>query len=179
MNCLLCNRRIAVKLTIRDLLWPGRLSPPVICQDCRQHFVSLDQLKCCPACCRPQDTGQLCPDCCCWRKKYPWKLTHQALYRYNATMKEFMHQYKFNGDYRLRTVFATELTATIRQLHAEVVVPIPVTQETMATRGFNQVTGLVEGVSLASCLRNRAAKKTAQSHKSRRDRLQTPSALCA
>ena len=82
-----------------------------------------------------------------------------------------MHQYKFAGDYRLRAVFAAEFTAAIRQKRAEVVVPIPVTQ---ATRGFNQVTGLLDGVKLTPCLQHRTLEKTAQSHKSRRERLQTP-----
>ena len=128
----------------------------------------------CPACCRLQETSQLCPECRCWRQMYSWKLTHQALYCYNTAMKEFMHQYKFAGDYRLRAVFAPEFTATIRQKRAEVVVPIPVTQSTMATRGFNQVTGLLDGVKLTPCLQHRTLEKTAQSHKSRRERLQTP-----
>lgn len=174
MNCQLCNRRIAVKLTLRDLLWPGRLPPATVCPNCRQQFVALDYVNCCPACCRPQETDQLCPDCCSWRQKYPWQLTHRALYRYNGAMKEFMHRYKFAGDYRLRTVFAAEFTAAVRQLTAAVVVPIPVTQATMATRGFNQVTALLDGVDWTPCLQNRAVKKTAQSQKHRQERLQTP-----
>ena len=174
MNCLLCNGPVAAKLTIRELIWPGRLAVPVVCPKCRQQFMPLEGEQHCPACCRLQETSQLCPECRCWRQMYSWKLTHQALYCYNTAMKEFMHQYKFAGDYRLRAVFAPEFTAAIRQKRAEVVVPIPVTQSTMATRGFNQVTGLLDGVKLMSCLQHRTLEKTAQSHKSRRERLQTP-----
>lgn len=174
MNCLLCNGPVAAKLTIRELIWPGRLAVPVVCPKCRQQFMSLEGEQHCPACCRLQETSQLCPECRCWSQMYSWKLTHQALYCYNTAMKEFMHQYKFAGDYRLRAVFAPEFTAAIRQKRAEVVVPIPVTQSTMATRGFNQVTGLLDGVKLTPCLQHRTLEKTAQSHKSRRERLQTP-----
>ena len=174
MNCLLCNGPVAAKLTIRELIWPGRLVMPVVCPKCRQQFVPLEGEQRCPACCRLKDTSQLCPECRCWRQMYSWKLTHQALYCYNTAMKEFMHQYKFAGDYRLRAVFAAEFTAAIRQKRAEVVVPIPVTQATMATRGFNQVTGLLGGVKLTPCFQHRTLEKTAQSHKSRRERLQTP-----
>ncbi len=85
-----------------------------------------------------------------------------------------MYRYKFAGDYRLWTVFAAEFTAAVRQLTAAVVVPIPVTQATMATRGFNQVTALLDGVDWTPCLQNRAVKKVAQSQKHRQERLQTP-----
>ena len=87
---------------------------------------------------------------------------------------EYMQRYKFLGDYRLRQVFTVELQQRIRQLQADLVVPIPVTTTTMATRGFNQVQGLIGDVTVAPLLRHRAVDKTAQSHKSRQQRLQTP-----
>lgn len=174
MNCLLCNRRIATKLTIRDLLWPGQLSLPVVCAECRQKFIPLDNTACCPVCARPQRTQQICADCLFWREHYPWQLTHRALYSYNAAMKEFMHRYKFSGDYRLRAAFAPEFTIAVRKMRAEIIVPIPVTRTTMQSRGFNQVTGLLNGLTLLPSLQNQAAQKTAQSQKSRQERLRTP-----
>lgn len=82
-----------------------------------------------------------------------------------------MHRYKFMGDYRLRSVFSNELVSEIKTIPADLVVPIPVTTQTMATRGFNQVVALVEGIHLDKCLRAKKRTKIAQSSKSRQARL--------
>ena len=87
-------------------------------------------------------------------------------------MKEWMHRYKFDGDYLLRRVFCGELTAAALQLGADCIVPVPVTATTMATRGFNQVTGLLN-CRLSPLLVTISREKQAQSTKNRQERLAT------
>ncbi|MDD7692991.1 MAG: ComF family protein [Limosilactobacillus sp.] len=174
MNCLLCNARLPVRLSLGDLLALRPLERPVICEQCRAGFTRIDPARACSGCGRPQEHPHLCRECKQWQRRYGWHLNHQALYTYNDAMKEYMQRYKFLGDYRLRQVFTVELQQRIRQLQADLVVPIPVTTTTMATRGFNQVQGLIGDVTVAPLLRHRAVDKTAQSHKSRQQRLQTP-----
>lgn len=86
-------------------------------------------------------------------------------------MKDYMHRYKFNGDYRLRWVFAAEVRAAVQAASADLIVPVPVTAQTLSSRGFNQVEGLLEGVRLCHCLRAKYQEKAAQSTKNRHQRL--------
>ncbi|MGN1279511.1 MAG: phosphoribosyltransferase family protein, partial [Limosilactobacillus sp.] len=174
MNCLFCNARIPVRLNLSDLLMLHPLEQVPLCDQCRAGFVPIDPQHACPGCGRVQDRPHLCEECTIWQQHYGWHLCHRALYTYNDAMKEYMRRYKFAGDYRLRHVFSSEFQQRVRQMKADLVVPIPVTATTMATRGFNQVQGLLEGLATAPLLRHRAIDKTAQSHKTRRQRLQTP-----
>lgn len=82
-----------------------------------------------------------------------------------------MHRYKFMGDYRLRTVFSSELVTAIGMIVADLVVPIPVTAQTMASRGFNQVVAMVGEGNMDHCLKARERAKAAQSSKNRQERL--------
>ena len=174
MNCQLCHARLPVRLSLRDLVMLRPLTPPTLCERCRARFTRIDPVHACPGCSRPQEHTRLCPECESWQHQYGWHLQHQALYTYNDAMKEYMHRYKFGGDYRLRTVFQAEVQQRIRQLGADLVVPIPVTQTTMAIRGFNQVLGILGDMPVIPVLRHRAVDKVAQSRKTRRQRLQTP-----
>lgn len=186
MNCLLCNARIAVRLTLRDLVTLQPLEQATLCDRCRAVFTPIDPEHACPGCGRPQKDPHLCCECQKWQQQYGWHLRHQALYTYNDAMKEYMHRYKFAGDWRLRHVFCDEFQQRIRQIKADLVVPIPVTATTMATRGFNQVQGLLGDLAVVPVLQHRAADKVAQSQKTRRQRLQTsqpfllrdPAAVC-
>ncbi|MDO4902668.1 MAG: ComF family protein [Limosilactobacillus sp.] len=125
-------------------------------------------------CSRPQPSGEVCGDCQRWQKVYPWKIQHHGLYRYNDAMKAYIQSYKFSGDYRLRHVFAEEMKAEIKKYDVDLVIPIPVTDQTMATRGFNQVRGWLEGVDLDDSLATKMEEKVAQSKKNRQERLKTP-----
>lgn len=82
-----------------------------------------------------------------------------------------MKRYKFSGDYRLRQVFSERIHEQLRKQSA-IIVPVPVGADTMATRGFNQVTGLLESDRYLELLNVRLDKKTIrQSEKNRQDRL--------
>lgn len=171
MQCLLCNRQLRLKLTIRDLLLPTRIVKPLICDDCQQNFTPLTGQTACPGCSRPQEKSVLCTECNEWRSVYPWQLTHHALYRYDDAMKEFMQRYKFAGDYRLRQIFSSEFVSAISKCQVDMVVPIPVTEQTMRTRGFNQVEGLLGNLPVNHLLKCRDKEKVAQSKKNRWERL--------
>lgn len=77
------------------------------------------------------------------------------------------------GDYRLREVFSVEFSRVIKQFDVDLIVPIPVTTETMTTRGFNQVIGLLREVKYYELLQTKNTAKQAQSTKTRKERLAT------
>jgi competence protein ComFC len=177
VKCLICKKALTYRLTIKDLLWPDKISFPVICPQCQQGFAKIGAGRC-PGCGRPQEAAMLCAECQAWQEKYGWHLKHRALYRYNDAMKAFMQQYKFNGDYMMRHVFHDEFVQAIQAAKADRVVPIPVTPTTMKTRGFNQVSGLLTGVKITECLQTRQKSKQAQSKKTRQERLATKQPFC-
>ena len=84
-----------------------------------------------------------------------------------------MQQYKFQGQYHLRAVFQQSLQKVINQMDYDFLVPIPVTNHTMRTRGFNQVTGLIENVQYTELIKHREKQKVTQSKKDRQSRLKT------
>ncbi|WP_223875876.1 ComF family protein [Paucilactobacillus kaifaensis] len=101
-------------------------------------------------------------------------LHNRSLLAYNEATKQFMQQYKFAGDFRLRQVFSDELRHLINDLHADLIIPIPVNEYTWKTRGFNQVVGMLNNINYENLLisKNNNQHKL-QSHKKRYERLFT------
>lgn len=81
----------------------------------------------CPYCQRPGFTTT-CPECEQWQVRAGFILTVRACFGYNEAMKEFMHAYKFVGDYRLRQAFSAPLTKLVQEQGAQMVVPLPYTK---------------------------------------------------
>ena len=170
-SCLLCGRAVAATIDLWTLLNFQPLKVPTLCAACQATFVSISKAKSCPKCGRLQTDSSICFDCVRWASE---TFSNRALYDYNAAMKTFFSEYKFRGDYRLRLAFSAELQQTIRKLKVDLIIPIPVTQQTLAFRGFNQVCGMLEGVKLTDALVYLKQEKTVkQSEKARAERMQT------
>lgn len=172
VNCLLCNRSLTKKLTISEIVFPGPIREQVVCKVCFQKFDRYSSKDVCRGCGR-ENEGELCADCQRWQQQYGWYLSHRPLFHYNQAMKEFMQQYKFQGQYHLRAVFQQSMQTVINQMDYDLLVPIPVTNHTMRTRGFNQVTGLLENIRYTELIKHREKRKVAQSGKDRQSRLKT------
>lgn len=170
-QCLLCNGRLNWRPTFKELFSFVRLQPPLICRHCQGQF---DRWPAggCTMCGRPKQGENLCDECQAWQNKLGWLVPVEACYQYQDAMRDYMYRYKFQGDYRLRFAFRAELTRRAKAL-GDCLVAIPVSAQTMATRGFNQVTGLLE-VETVPALAVKAQAKNRQSAKSRQERLATP-----
>ena len=78
------------------------------------------------------------------------------------------------GDYRLRQVFSHELTTLVCQQNADLIIPIPINQHTWQTRGFNQVTAMLDCRYSVDIIGTKAGNKEVfQSQKGRQQRLRT------
>lgn len=145
-----------------------------VCKHCLDEFQWIKQVVC-PGCGQSQSTNKLCIKCVAWQKQTGFVIKNRALLSYNEAMQNYMKQYKFTGDYRLRRVFSHSMKQLIEQQKVEVVVPIPVEASTWHERGFNQVTGIIDGVNYLEALTTvQQVKSTKQSHKNRQERLATP-----
>ncbi|WP_237376950.1 ComF family protein [Streptococcus zhangguiae] len=86
-------------------------------------------------------------------------------------MADYISRYKFIGDYLLRIIFADKLKQYFKNKVGYCPVPIPISNQRMKERGFNQVTELLSaaGVRFTALLQKEDTKK--QSEKTRKERL--------
>lgn len=169
MMCLLCQQPIHEELNLLQALGVMTLDNAMICAPCRQQFQRITTA--CAGCGRQQVDDTLCHDCRRWQQQGQQLLAHCALYQYNAAMRQYMKAYKFNGDYLLRTVFNHELIQKVHTMAMDVVVPVPVSDETLLRRGFNQTLGLFEGIPYQALLQVTQQQKLHQSQRNRAARL--------
>lgn len=170
-TCLLCHREIAAPLTLWQLINFQPITEQIVCTRCRQAFSAIDPQLGCQSCGRLSNQKK-CSDCERWSSEI--EFSNRACYTYNTAMKAYMSQYKFNGDYRLRTVFQLEIQREIQASKCDVVVPIPLHPDTLAARGFNQVEGLIGELPMLRALTTISATKAQhQSAKNRKQRLTT------
>lgn len=169
MMCLLCQQPIHEELNLLQALGVMTLDNAMICAPCRQQFQRITTA--CAGCGRQQVDDTLCHDCRRWQQQGQQLLAHCALYQYNAAMRQYMKTYKFNGDYLLRTVFNHELIQKVHTMAMDVVVPVPVSDETLLRRGFNQTLGLFEGIPYQALLQVTQQQKLHQSQRNRAARL--------
>lgn len=170
LGCVWCGRSFSPPLTVA-MIWQWRPLPrPALCPACRERLTPIGS-RYCPQCGRQQATSEVCRDC----RRWPDNLRNRALYCYDAGMKAYMQQYKFQGDYRLRLGLQAALSTALKRENYEVLVPIPIDQRTWQTRGFNQVTGWLTGQPFQQVLAVTATHKDRpQSAKTRQERLLTP-----
>lgn len=171
-NCKICQNEFSQKLTLAFIVSFKPYEKQQICQNCREQFEVIQAGKACEGCGRNQESQKCCADCKKWRLIYPGcDFQNQALFVYNDFMKEIIKNYKFNGDYRLRTVFQTAIQKKIETINFDYLVVIPVDSKTMNNRGFNQVCGLLT-IKHSHFLKRNDTVKEKQSHKNRHQRLE-------
>lgn len=169
---MICSQQIKQLFSLKQILAFEVMPPLIICYECRESFGKING-HVCSGCGRILNKDGLCDDCIRWQNKFGYILHNQALFEYDSTMKKFMKQYKFNGDYRLRSVFKTEMKLAIKMINFDLVVPIPITHSTASQRGFNQVEGIIEDCEYTQLLRTIETDKVEpQSHKTRQERLE-------
>lgn len=171
-KCLWCQQNIAYKISLHFILSWESLHKSLLCQQCQKKFLKINLKKACLGCGRELDGSNLCLDCQKWRQINQSDFRNTAIYNYNDAMREFMKQYKFKGDYRLRRMFQADIKDALQNFDG-LIIPIPVSITTLQQRGFNQVLGLLEGLSVLDALEVKDIKKSRQSMKNRHNRLRT------
>lgn len=174
--CLFCGKRIKNSLTISFLFSFQEREEEYICSECFSKFERIDPKNTCPGCSRAQLGCESCSDCQLWAKKYPnFSLNHRALFSYNEIAKDYMDQFKFQGDLVFSHLFKKEIKAFLAPYTEEYdLQPIPISQESMAKRGFNQVKVILDqqGIPYKDWLAH-LGKGPRQSSKNRKERLES------
>ncbi|TFJ93298.1 ComF family protein [Lentibacillus salicampi] len=175
MHCLWCDADMIPELSWKTIFWLSR--PTYLCPPCAEQLTILKGKRC-GKCSRESDE-EVCPDCRWWAADAAWDdplVRNYAVFSYNDAMKEMIAKWKYRGDYCLGKVFEGAYQTAFKQAFSflsreAVAVPIPLSDERMHERGFNQAKMLADFLPLKTwdiLTRNHSEK---QSKKTRRQRV--------
>lgn len=138
------------------------------CQICSRPFILLDEKF---------RHGDLCHDCKRWEDDSEWQGfldKNISLFLYNDFLKEVLGKFKFRGDYALVKVFAEIMKDKLTKMAPDLFVPIPLSDERLYERGFNQSEALLaeSGFAPSGIITRIHSEK--QSKKSRSERIHLP-----
>lgn len=177
-RCLFCDEEMKDVLTWRSLLL--KVEVKVICEECESRLEVISG-ETCSMCSRELDekfrAGDRCLDCVRWEKDEKWKghLTQNiSLFHYNEFLKDIIAKYKYRGDYALAEAFVPFLRERMKDLRFDIVTVIPLSEERLKERGFNQAQALTDllGLETMEILTRLHTEK--QSKKSREERISLP-----
>ena len=174
MKCLHCSQPIVTLPSLRELFLFRPDTGARLCAACLDRFGKIDTRQACQGCCKPNQSI-LCEDCQAWRARYPqYDFKHTALFNYDLEMREWFRSYKFQGNYALRFSFAQNIARALKNKKKWLIIPIPLSADRLAERGFNQVEALLAAaeVPYADCLQRSEGGKP-QAQKDRAQRLAT------
>ncbi len=179
--CLLCHEMIVPTVSWLSLFSPEKEQH--ICPICLGKLEKITG-ECCQICSRPfihMDAeyrhGDLCNDCVRWEDDPEWSgflEKNISIFQYNDFLKDVIARYKFRGDYAIAKAFSDEIKAVLAKRNGDLLVPIPLSEERLYERGFNQAEALIaaSGFTPAQLLSRIHSEK--QSKKSRLERIHVP-----
>ncbi|NLM65807.1 MAG: ComF family protein [Enterococcus sp.] len=172
MKCLWCQNQVTRNLLMQEILFPWLITES-LCSTCRNLFEKTPA-DVCPHCCK---VGQatICEECLVWQAKYPGlTINHHSFFLYNEAFSQWIYQYKFLGDYRLRQTFRLELKKYFKHKRDVIICPIPLSVERYAERGFNQTQAMLEAANITyTSLLKKKSDTLPQAQKNRQQRLST------
>ncbi|MCF1684327.1 ComF family protein [Tetragenococcus halophilus] len=178
MRCSYCQQEIIRNLTVKELLFPFSIRSQR-CYLCQEKF---EQIKrpACPTCSKTGHTS-MCDECQQWQQNYPYyDFCHQALFSYDEAFKEWIYQYKFLGDFRLRKTFVPEIQNYFSHKKDWIVCSVPLSETRFSQRGFNQVEAFLQAAGIKTQkLLVKKINNAPQSEKSRQERLAAPQVFSA
>lgn len=172
--CLACGGQ-----SVRRYSWQSLFGKQgeVLCTSCQSKLHPLTQ----PGCRRCSRTladlpetfiqDDYCYDCVRWEKQGSALEKNHSLYTYNEYMKELLALFKYRGDYAIVDCFAEKLRVVLSGIEADYVVPIPLSQERLYERRFNQSEALIRAVGLLPTHLLTRTHSEKQSKKTRKHRI--------
>lgn len=176
--CLWCNQTLE-----ESLYWTTFIrgsSSGDICEECHRRL-ALIKGNVCKKCHRPSEVS-LCSDCQKWEVLFDGEdplISNKSTFQYNEFIKEVIAKWKYRGDYQLINLFTSAIQKTVNhslqeQLSESLLVPIPLSEERLKVRGFNQSLAIAKRMTkhqsqICSLLERTHTEK--QSQKTRRQRV--------
>ncbi|MEH7010022.1 ComF family protein [Neobacillus niacini] len=180
-QCLICHEIIQPLMGWRAIF--SEEKELIICPTCEGKFEKIQGEKCriCSRSFQFLDErfrhGDLCHDCERWEEDPEWKGyldSNHSIFIYNDFFKEVMAKFKYRGDYVLAKIFVQSIKEFLRKTTPDFLVPIPLSNERLYERGFNQAEAvLIESVLTPTVPLTRIHSEK-QSKKSRLERIHIP-----
>jgi competence protein ComFC len=179
--CLFCHVSYTDTWSWASLL--GLSSAPLLCQPCETKL-TLIQGDICRICGRsfslfPEEyrQGDYCYDCIRWEEDEEWKgvlQQNRSLYVYNDFLKEVIAKIKYRGDAELMKAFVQVARSKYSVIPRKaILVPIPLSNERLYERGFNQAELFALSINRnVNLLLNRKTHEEKQSKKTRNKRME-------
>lgn len=180
-HCLYCHIEIN-----QQVYWSSFFKGPedcYLCTTCQDQLTEIEGITC-QICSRPLEKldlqyviGEHCYDCVRWEEELEWSgylQKNHSIYQYNDFLKELLSQYKFRGDYILVQIFVNKVQEKLRSIDYDLLVPIPLSDERLFERGFNQSEALIVEAGLFPTHLLQRTHSEKQSKKSRKDRIHLP-----
>jgi competence protein ComFC len=172
--CLLCFSEIQNALTWKALF--SKTTQHLICEECLAKLEQIPEERC-PICSRPMAERNICFDCERWNQDPAYSgylIENTSLFLYNEYLKEIIAKYKYRGDYAIAEAFAPFIKEKLKKLEFDIVTAIPLSEERLTERGFNQAEALTQtaGQHCENLLTRIHTEK--QSKKSRQERISLP-----
>lgn len=177
--CLICANTL-----IQEYSWSSLLIKKEkihVCEKCQGEFEPLTGKRC-SKCSRMLSELQsefihndMCHDCYRWEQDPKWKGVlekNDSIYAYNPFLKELMALFKYRGDYAIAAVFTEGIRSLVADKKIDIFVPIPLSNERLIERGFNQSEALIVAAGLKSTLLLTRVHSEKQSKKSRQERIE-------
>lgn len=179
-TCLVCHNYFEEVDSWSTLF--SMVEPDPLCSTCSEKFEKIDG-ELCEICGRPFSElaveyreGNLCYDCIRWENDPKWQgvlKKNRSIYLYNDFAKDVIFLYKFRGDFVISSIFKSPLKKTFKSNFNSTytIVPIPLSEERLYERGFNQASALAGllGLPVNEVLARTHLEK--QSKKSRDERI--------
>ena len=124
-ECLLCTKELKIGEHFTDLIFMNQ-QEEWICKECKEDFEQIGEIHC-PRCYKDKEE-KVCKDCEYWIQKGNM-VDHEALYRYNAAMKDYFKRYKFEGDRLLGMVFVSDIKKALKKYKGFTIIPTSISHE--------------------------------------------------
>lgn len=177
-HCLLCHVEMEPDVSWGSVF--GKAEPSRVCGECEGKLMPI-QGEICSICGRPfanldseYRLGSTCFDCKRWEEDDEWSGSldrNISLYNYEDFTKEAIARFKFRGDYVLAEVFARDFRSILQALHYDLMVPIPLSEERLYERGFNQAEAIISTAGFEPTHLLTRIHTEKQSKKSRHERI--------
>src|SRR5690625_4020622 len=147
--CIWCDEEIIIDMSWQTLL--NLRNRTYLCEECGGKLERITGDRC--QRCSRQSANNICYDCIRWQQLFDMDdplVWNYSLYSYNEFMKEVIVRWKYRGDYYIsemfRECFVQQFKETFLNNHNKkmIIVPIPLSEERLFERGFNQAYVLAE-----------------------------------
>ncbi|MHA6252372.1 ComF family protein [Oceanobacillus sp. CAU 1775] len=146
MNCLWCNEANQTEIDWSNFIYP-RTTTTTLCDSCSDNLQFLKGNRCRK--CSRETKLYICYDCKWWEQGSAGDPldSNFSVFHYNDFMQEMIARWKYRGDYILVDAFKPYVEKEFMKIYKRVlrealITPIPLSNERLKERAFNQAEAL-------------------------------------